>query len=127
MALCIASGALTVALAVEAFTLSWVHSVEKNLWEEDWRVEARALHLVAARIRGTGAGMEMPADARLQDGVWHYRPAVAPMAAIRLTHSPFTSGYTLCTGDVCRLLTDFLPGIADTAVIVVSACHTPAT
>jgi hypothetical protein len=27
-------------LAVEGFTLGWIHSIEKIRWEEDWHIEA---------------------------------------------------------------------------------------
>jgi hypothetical protein len=60
MSLCLAAGALSAVLAVNAFTLSWIHSIEKIRWEEDWRIEAGALVIDEARIRGSGAGMEPP-------------------------------------------------------------------
>ena len=63
MSLCLAAGAITASLAIQAFTLAWAHSIEKIRWEEDWRVEENQLHLVEARIKGTGAGMEPPPDA----------------------------------------------------------------
>jgi hypothetical protein len=40
--LCLAAGAVTAVLAIESFTLSWIHSIEKIRWEEDWRIEAGA-------------------------------------------------------------------------------------
>lgn len=122
MSLCLAAGALAAKLAVDAFTLSWIHSIEKIRWEEDWRIESGALHLDAARIRGTGAGMEMPAGAVLKDGVWHYRPAVPPQAVLRLAHSPYATPYTLCTATVCRPLADYLSGIDNTATIELREC-----
>ena len=120
--LCLAAGALAASLAVQSFTLAWMHSIEKQRWEEDWRLEAGALHLLAARIRGTGAGMEPPADASLRDGVWHYRPQVPPQAVLRLNHSPYAPGYMLCTEHVCAPLADYLPGIDNTAVIEIRGC-----
>jgi hypothetical protein len=42
MSLCLAAGALSAVLAINAFTLSWIHSIEKIRWEEDWRIEAAA-------------------------------------------------------------------------------------
>jgi hypothetical protein len=88
MSLCLAAGAAGAVLAVNGFTLAWMHSIEKIRWEEDWRIVGRELVITEARIRGTGAGMEPPADARLSNGVWHYRPATPPQAVLRLTHSP---------------------------------------
>ena len=122
MPLCLAAGAVTASLAIQGFTLAWMHSIEKIRWEEDWRVEGRELHLVAARIRGTGAGMEPPPGAVLRDGVLHYVPAVAPLENLALAHSPYTQGYELCLETGCRLLADYLPGIAETATILVSPC-----
>ncbi|OHC72818.1 MAG: hypothetical protein A3H93_02050 [Rhodocyclales bacterium RIFCSPLOWO2_02_FULL_63_24] len=122
MSLCLAAGAVSAVLAVEAFTLTWMHSIEKIRWEEDWRIEAGALVITEARIRGSGAGMEPPADAVLKNGVWHYRPTVHPQAVLRLTHSPYTAGYTLCTNTVCAPLADRLPGIDNNAVIELMAC-----
>jgi hypothetical protein len=122
LSLCLAAGAVSAVLAIESFTLTWVHSIEKIRWEEDWRVEAGALHLVAARIRGSGAGMEPPAGAVLRDGVWHYRPAVPPQPVLRLSHSPYATPYTLCTSTVCRPLADYLPGVDNTALIELRGC-----
>lgn len=120
--LCLAAGAIAASLAVDAFTLSWIHSIEKIRWEEDWRIERGALHLIEARIRGSGAGMEPPAGAVLESGVWHYRPALPPQTRLRLTHSPHVAGYTLCTATVCAPLADHLPGIDNNAVIELRAC-----
>ena len=109
MPLCLTAGAVSVALAIQSFTLAWTHSIEKVRWEEDWRIEGRQLTIVEARIRGTGAGMEPPADAVLRDGVWHYRPAIAPMDKLTLANSPYTAVYELCSMGICRPLADYLP------------------
>lgn len=122
MPLCLAAGALAATLATGAFTLAWTHSIEKVRWEEDWRIVDARLLLVAARIRGTGAGMEMPAGAVLRDGVWHYRPDLPPQARVLLAHSPHAAGYTLCIDGRCRPLADFLPGLPETATISLAAC-----
>ena len=122
MSLCLAAGALSAVLAVNAFTLSWIHSIEKIRWEEDWRIEAGALVIDEARIRGSGAGMEPPAGAILRDGVWHYRPELPPQAVLRLAHSPHAGGYTLCTATVCAPLADYLPGIDNSATIELKEC-----
>ena len=120
--LCLAAGAVSAVLAVEGFTLAWMHSIEKIRWEEDWHIEANALVLTEARIRGTGAGMEPPAGSVLKNGAWHYRPTVPPQKILRLTHSPYTSGYELCIEDRCRPLADHLPGIDNNAVIEIGEC-----
>ena len=120
--LCLAAGAVAASLAVESFTLTWIHSIEKIRWEEDWRIAGHALVIDEARIRGSGAGMEPPAGAVLKSGVWHYRPALPPQAVLRLTHSPHVAGYTLCTAAVCQPLADLLPGIDNTVVIEIREC-----
>ena len=122
MSLCLAAGALSAVLAVNAFTLSWIHSIEKIRWEEDWHIEAGALVLTEARIRGTGAGMEPPVGALLKNGVWHYRPNLPPQAVLRLAHSPHAGGYTLCTATLCAPLADRLPGIDNSAEIELRGC-----
>jgi hypothetical protein len=122
MSLCLAAGAVAASLAIESFTLTWIHSIEKIRWEEDWRIEGRSLVITEARIRGSGAGMEPPAGSVLKGGVWHYRPQLPPQAVLRLTHSPYTAGYTLCTPIVCRPLADHLPGIENHAQIEIRPC-----
>ena len=125
MSLCLVAGAISAVLAIDAFTLSWIHSIEKIRWEEDWRIDGRALVIDEARIRGSGAGMEPPQGALLKDGIWHYRPALPPQAVLRLAHSPHAGGYTLCTATLCQPLADLLPGIAAQAVIEARACQAP--
>lgn len=120
--LCMGAGAVSAVLAVQSFTLAWMHSIEKVRWEEDWVIEQNRLRPVAARIRGTGAGMEPPPDAVFRDGAWHYRPLVGSMERVNLAHSPYTSGYELCLANGCRPLADFLPGISEVAVIELRAC-----
>ena len=123
MALCLTAGVVSAVLAINSFTLAWMHSIERVRWEEDWRVDAGQLQIVAARIKGSGAGMEPPDDAVLQGGAWHYRPRVAAMDRLTLAHSPYTAGYELCTDGACRLLADYLPGIGVSATIVLAACR----
>lgn len=120
--LCLAAGAIAASLAIESFTLSWIHSIEKIRWEEDWRIFGNELAITEARIRGTGAGMEPPAGAVLKEGVWHYRPQLPPQSVLRLSHSPYAGGYTLCTTTLCAPLADHLPGIENNAVIELRAC-----
>ena len=122
MALCLTAGAVSAVLAINGFTLAWMHSIERVRWEEDWRVEGPQLQIVGARVKGSGAGMEPPDDAVLRDGAWHYRPRVAPMARLTLAHSPYTTGYELCAGGGCRMLAGYLPGIDDSATIIVAPC-----
>jgi len=55
-----------VVLSIAAFTLVWTHSIEKIDWQEDWRITPQGLELVQARVKGSGAGMEPPPEARLR-------------------------------------------------------------
>jgi hypothetical protein len=120
--LCLAAGAVSAVLAIDGFTLAWMHSIEKIRWEEDWRVQGKALVITEVRIRGSGAGMEPPPGAVLSNGVWHYRPALPSQKMLRLTHSPYTSGYELCVEGRCRALADHLPEIDNNAVIELREC-----
>lgn len=95
-------------LPISEFTLAWNHSVEKVDWEEDYRITGAGLVIVSARIRGSGAGMEPPADAILRDGWWHYRPVLGVLAKLTLTRSPYTAGYRLCWSNRCISLAQLL-------------------
>jgi hypothetical protein len=120
--ICLAAGALAASLPLSSFTLAWTHSIEKIRWEEDYRVVGTRLVLEEARIRGTGAGMEPPAGARLEKGVWHYKPELPPQEQLRLTHSPFAAGYEICAKGACRALTTVLPGLPSLTVVEVRSC-----
>ena len=120
--LCLAAGAVAASLAIDAFTLSWIHSIEKIRWEEDWRIEAGALAITEARIRGSGAGMEPPPGVALKNGIWRYRPALPPQDVLRLSHSSHAGGYELCHAGGCRPLADLLPGLDNSVVIELKAC-----
>ena len=97
------SGALLVALP-DRITLAWDHTVEKIRWEEDYVATRDGLVLTEARIKGTGAGMEMPPDATLANGMWHYRPDLGPLATIYLRNSELPRGYDVCADGRCSQL-----------------------
>ena len=101
-ALCISVGAQLATLPVDAFTLRWRHTIEKTLWEEDYLVAGDWLLLTRARIRGSGAGMEPPADAVKDGDTWTYRPADRWRRSIELARSEFGDDYELCTAQACR-------------------------
>ncbi|MCX7629187.1 MAG: DUF1850 domain-containing protein [Geminicoccaceae bacterium] len=90
------AGALVFALEIQTFTLSWVHSVEKTRWEEDWRAEGDALVLVESRVQTSGAGMEPGPEARLEQGFWRSRPSLPPQRELLLARSPFAEDWRLC-------------------------------
>ena len=100
-AICLVFGAV-LALPTDHLTLEWTHSVQKTLWQEDYRVEKSGLVLSEARIAGSGAGMEPPPGAVLRDGVWHYRPDLAPLPALEIVESHFTAGYRFCWDGACH-------------------------
>lgn len=122
MSLCLTAGAVSVSIAIQAFTLAWMHSIEKIRWEEDWRIENHTLRVVKARIQGTGAGMEPPPEATFGHGYWQYSPNVPPLKQVLLTHSPYTKGYELCLDSGCKPLADYLPGIENNTKIELSVC-----
>ena len=128
MAICLNVGAVIVSIAAQQFTLSWTHSVERILWQEDWRVKGQKLTLVEARIKGNGAGMEVPDGAVLKNGVWHYSTSL-DVPALHLTISPCgRDEYPICMPDqgcqaIPKILSDagFVP--TETSYVVnVSSC-----
>ena len=102
-ALCIAltGDAPLARLPVEAFSLIWTHSVERIEWREEWRISGGHLVLEEARVRGNGAGMEVPDGAKLVDGFWIYQPHVPPLERLNLANSSFTADYRICVNDGC--------------------------
>ncbi|MEH7968119.1 DUF1850 domain-containing protein, partial [Pseudomonas aeruginosa] len=82
----------------------WQHTVEKVLWEEDYRLSERGLLLEEARVRGSGAGMEIPEGAVLRDGAWHYHRGVPPLQPLRLGRTPEAGDYRICRQGRCDAL-----------------------
>lgn len=118
MSLCVSGGGAIVVLAWTAFTLSWTHTVEKIRWEEDWRVSASGLHVIEARVKGAGAGMEPPADAKLHDGWWHYRPRVPSLPRLVLARYDGAGDWQLCgNGGACATIGALLDTKAATVTL----------
>lgn len=125
LALAAQPAAAPVFVPAERFTLAWTHSIEKVRWEEDYEVALRggalALLAVAARVRGSGAGMEPPAGAVLRDGWYEFAPARRVHGELALTRSPYTADYDFCAGGACRPLSALLP--SDGGVTRLAACR----
>lgn len=103
MPICLIAGGKATAIALASFTLAWTHSVEKVRWEEDWELSDAGLRIVEARVKGSGAGMEVPDGAVLRDGVWHYVPSLPPQRELLLARSGATVGnWELCAEGRCR-------------------------
>ena len=102
------TGVVWAGLPVGGFTLAWDHSVEKVRWEEDYRITAQGLVLEEARIKGSGAGMEIPDSAVLRNGSWHYRPVLPPLDPLRLGRTPEAGDYQLCFDGGCHVLSEWL-------------------
>ncbi|WPP01591.1 DUF1850 domain-containing protein [Pseudomonas sp. HR96] len=101
------AGVIWAQLPEAEFTLGWQHSVEKLRWEEDYQVQGRQLLLARARVEGSGAGMEIPADARWSRGRWHYAPGLH-LDVLRLARSPAAGDYQICQTGVCHDLAHWL-------------------
>lgn len=102
MSLCIAASGTIIALAANAFTLSWTHSVEKTLWQERWIVANGQLEVIESTVEGSGAGIYLPDNARRTAAGWTYTPSLAPLDALTLAASGMTpSPWTLCTEARC--------------------------
>ena len=122
LSLCLASAGAVKALSVAAFTLAWIHSIEKVEWQEDWRVTPSGLELVEARVKGSGAGMEPPPEARLHGGWFRWKPARPVMSEVTLGNSGAAGEWRLCAGGKCRTLSDILGHPVAANVTTMRAC-----
>ncbi len=107
MSLCVVAAGKTLLLATTVFSLSWTHSVEKTGWQEDWQLTPAGLVLTAARVKGSGAGMEPGEGAVLRDGWWEWVPTLPAQAELHLAASGATgSGWELCYAAGCLQLAE---------------------
>jgi hypothetical protein len=123
LSLCLASVGVTKALSIATFTLVWTHSIEKVDWQEDWRVTSNGLELLQARIKGSGAGMEPPPEARLVDGWFQWKPARAAMPEVVLGNSGAAGEWRLCADGHCRTLSDIFGYPVGANVTTMRACE----
>jgi len=110
--ICLAGGGVVVKLTA-AITLSWMHSVEKVRWEEDWRAHTAGIAIVESRVKGSGAGMEPSPGAKLKDGVYSYRPHWAPVKEVVLRRSGATADWNICQSGVCKAMGELIPPESD--------------
>jgi hypothetical protein len=113
VSLCLAAAGLAIEIAASAFTLSWTHTVEKILWQEDWHVEGAGLVLDEARVKGSGAGMEAPPGAILRDGFYLWRPDLPAQTEIVLRRAAEAGDWQLCAAGRCAALGEWLGSDAD--------------
>ena len=123
MSLCLASAGALKTLALAAFTLAWTHSVEKTDWQEDWRISARGLELVQARVKGSGAGMEPPPEARLVDGWFQWQPKRAAVPQLVLGNSGAAGEWRICAEGHCRTLSEIFERPIGANVTVMRVCE----
>ncbi len=114
---CLLVAGVAVMLSGPEFVLRWTHSVERVDWVEHWQVGPDHLHLVEARVRGSGAGMEPGPDARRVGEWWVWSPD-RRVEALNLAASGATgAGWRLCDGPLCREA-----GATPSAGVVIAPC-----
>jgi hypothetical protein len=123
LSLCLTSLGVVKMLSITAFTLAWTHSIEKVEWQEDWHVTSAGLQLVQARVKGSGAGMEPPPEARLVGGWFQWDPARAPMPEVVLANSGAAGEWRLCAGGSCHTLSEILGHPIGMNVTTMRACE----
>ncbi|WP_341520063.1 DUF1850 domain-containing protein [Pseudomonas sp. G.S.17] len=112
------AGVVWAQLPISTFTLAWNHTIEKIRWEEDYRVTELGLLLGEARVRGTGAGMDIPQGAQLKNGSWHYHRQLPPLQPLKLGRTPEAGDFELCFDDSCHLMSKWVgaPNARDAAI-----------
>lgn len=112
-------------LPISSFTLAWNHTIEKIRWEEDYRVSQQGLVLTEARVKGNGAGMEIPSGARLEKGSWHYQRQLPPLQPLSLGRSPQAGDYQLCFDQQCHEMSEWLgPPVSNPSSVELWSCWT---
>lgn len=125
MSLCFLTAGGVKALALTVFTLAWTHSIEKVEWQEDWRVMPDGLELVQARVKGSGAGMEPPPEARLVGGWFQWQPKRAPMQEVVLGNSGAAGEWRVCHDGQCRTLSQIVGHPVGANVTKMKVCNDP--
>ena len=106
MNLCII-GATSLMLSAPNFTLEWTHSIQKTRWIETWDVTEAGLKLREAAIESTGAGMEMPEEAKFDGHFWRWTPKLPALPELALARSDAVpTGWQLCAKGHCQNIGD---------------------
>ena len=113
MSLCLAAGALVAAEGNDEIVLAWRHSVQKTRWEEVWRATLAGIVLAEARVESSGAGMDPPDGAQLENGFWRWTPALPPQREVVMRRSGATADWQVCVRSICRPMGELLPAEAD--------------
>jgi hypothetical protein len=119
---CLAAAGVAVLVAAETFTLAWTHTIEKTEWQEDWRVEGDRLVLEEARIQNSGAGMDPPPEARLENGFYAWRPGLK-QTELLLRRDPSAGDWRLCAAGRCAPLGKWLGVNADPVRLRPGGCQ----
>ena len=76
-----------------------------------------------ARVKGSGAGMEPPPEARLVNGWFEWQPKRAAMPEVTLGNSGAAGEWRLCHDGNCRTLSDIFGHPVGANVTTMSACN----
>jgi hypothetical protein len=78
---------------------------------------------VQARVKGSGAGVEPPLEARLIDGWFQWRPARAPMPRVVLGNSGAAGEWRLCSDGQCKTLSEIFGHPVGVNTTTMSVCN----
>jgi hypothetical protein len=117
--LCLAGGGAVTKLTAAAFTLTWMHTIEKIPWQEDWHIAGHQLVMDEVRLKGSGAGMDPAPEARLENGFYRWTPAQNTRDRILLRRSDAANigDWNFCTDGQCRKIGEIVPATADPVTI----------
>jgi hypothetical protein len=76
-------------------------------------------------VKGTGAGMEPPPEARLVDGWWRWAPTVKIPPEVVLGNSGAAGEWRFCSNGACRTLSDIVGHPIGAHVTTMKACDAP--
>ena len=118
---CLTAGAVAAALAVQSFTLTWIHSVEKTEIQEDYTTAQDRLRLTEARIKTSGAGFDPPPGATLAGGWWRWQPGTL-LDGVTLARAAAPGDWRICVNNGCRSVNGYLPDSEHDAAVRITAC-----